>query len=189
MEQQSAETVRIKRCSKCKIDKDWSLFYKQSKSKDGLQSRCKECANGSRWKNGRFRDEGHKQAVLKSNRQSYQKHRESYVVQAGKRNAAYKMKGIIYLGSKCMKCGISHPAVLQFHHREPENKSFNVSTALCAPTKYPWEIMKTELDKCDLICSNCHDFHHNNRFYEGFAHDTWEVQHSRKDEAYRGEKS
>jgi len=35
----------MKRCSKCGIEKDESEFYKNSKMKDGLQSKCKECSH------------------------------------------------------------------------------------------------------------------------------------------------
>src|ERR1700722_18089597 len=34
----------LKTCSKCKIEKDTSLFNRCSKSKDGLNSACKDCS-------------------------------------------------------------------------------------------------------------------------------------------------
>ena len=37
--------VKEKRCRKCGKWKSESKFYKQSKHKDGLANRCKECAN------------------------------------------------------------------------------------------------------------------------------------------------
>ncbi len=37
--------VKEKRCRKCGKWKPESKFYKQSKHKDGLANRCKECAN------------------------------------------------------------------------------------------------------------------------------------------------
>lgn len=35
----------IKLCSKCKVEKDTSLFYKNSSHTDGYKSSCKECFN------------------------------------------------------------------------------------------------------------------------------------------------
>ena len=72
-----------------------------------------------------------------------------------------KIKGVEYLGGKCMHCGFDHPSALQFHHRDPSQKIFNVtSKELSMPRKYPWEAVRTELDKCDLLCANCHFLEH-----------------------------
>lgn len=73
-----------------------------------------------------------------------------------------KIKGVEYLGGKCMLCGFDHPSALQFHHRDPSQKLFNItSKELSMPRKYPWETMIIpELDKCDLLCANCHFLTH-----------------------------
>lgn len=73
-----------------------------------------------------------------------------------------KIKGCEYLGSQCMRCGFDHPSALQFHHRDPSQKLFNVtSKELSMPRKYPWDTMIVpELDKCDLLCANCHFLEH-----------------------------
>ena len=64
-----------------------------------------------------------------------------------------KARCIAYLGGACKVCGYnkSH-AALEFHHRDPSSKEFQLSTGR---TK-GWERTKSELDKCDLLCSNCH---------------------------------
>jgi hypothetical protein len=64
-----------------------------------------------------------------------------------------KLKAVAYLGSKCSRCGYDKCVrALSFHHREPEKKLFSISH----PNPKRWEIVKAELDKCDLLCSNCH---------------------------------
>ncbi len=66
---------------------------------------------------------------------------------------ARKRKAVDYLGGKCSKCGYKKClAVLDFHHRDPKTKAFNVSWGIL----YSWERVKAELDKCDLLCKNCH---------------------------------
>lgn len=69
-----------------------------------------------------------------------------------------KIKAIVYLGGACIHCGYDYPNALQFHHRDPSTKLFNVTTKeLSSPRKYSWDtVILPELDKCDLLCANCH---------------------------------
>lgn len=72
-----------------------------------------------------------------------------------------KRKATEVLGGKCMKCGFDHPAALQFHHRDPSLKSFSLnSKTLSMPRRLPWETILKEIEKCDLLCANCHFVHH-----------------------------
>ena len=71
----------------------------------------------------------------------------------------HKIKCIEYLGGKCIKCGESHPATLDFHHRNPEEKELDLGSANCTRS---WDIICAELDKCDLLCANCHRILHYN---------------------------
>jgi hypothetical protein len=64
-----------------------------------------------------------------------------------------KVKAIEYLGGKCKKCGyVGISAVYDFHHRDPGDKDFSWGNRRTSN----WENLKLELDKCDLLCSNCH---------------------------------
>ena len=59
---------------------------------------------------------------------------------------------IEYKGGKCIFCGYSKCVrSLQFHHCDRTKKDFNISAV-----SYSWERMKIELDKCILVCANCH---------------------------------
>jgi hypothetical protein len=63
---------------------------------------------------------------------------------------------IQYKGGKCCVCGYDrHPAALQFHHTDPTKKELTI-----ASSKYSFEKLKEELDKCDLVCANCHSIIH-----------------------------
>lgn len=64
-----------------------------------------------------------------------------------------KLKCVEYKGGSCTSCGYSkYVGALEFHHRDPSEKDFIVSTA----RSLSWEKVRVELDKCDLLCSNCH---------------------------------
>ncbi len=68
-----------------------------------------------------------------------------------------KKKCVEYLGGKCQNCGYNEClAALDFHHRDPEAKEFSIAQYMCS-----WDKIKIELDKCDLLCSNCHRKKHN----------------------------
>lgn len=68
-----------------------------------------------------------------------------------------KKKCVEYLGGKCASCkGVYHPAVYDFHHKDPDKKDFSLSKR--STTNFQ-NIVK-ELDKCLLLCSNCHRIEH-----------------------------
>jgi hypothetical protein len=74
-------------------------------------------------------------------------------------SALVKKRCIDYLGSKCIRCGFNKCIWgLEFHHRIPDTKLFAISTGY----EYPWRRLKNELDKCDLLCANCHREQHFN---------------------------
>ncbi len=65
----------------------------------------------------------------------------------------YKQRLVKYAGGKCIKCGYSKCIeALEFHHRDPLKKDFNLSSARVRK----WEISLVEIAKCDLVCANCH---------------------------------
>jgi len=64
-----------------------------------------------------------------------------------------KKQCIEYKGGHCEKCGYNKCiSALEFHHIDPSQKEFIISTL----QRYSFEHMKKELDKCILVCSNCH---------------------------------
>lgn len=71
-----------------------------------------------------------------------------------------KKKYVLLKGGCCMKCGYDkNLSVLNFHHREPEEKNFSLSSRELG--MYSEDRLLDELDKCDLLCSNCHaELHH-----------------------------
>lgn len=73
-----------------------------------------------------------------------------------------KLESILYLGGKCASCKQEfHPAVFEFHHRDPTTKDKDPSKLL----SYSWKTITEELDKCDLLCANCHRLIHHRENY------------------------
>lgn len=71
-----------------------------------------------------------------------------------KRRIELRFKAFFYKGGKCEKCGyVGLPACFDFHHKDPSSKLFSIS---CDPHTRSWERVKIELDKCNLLCANCH---------------------------------
>ena len=66
---------------------------------------------------------------------------------------AIKTALINYKGGKCCRCGYNKCArALEFHHLDASQKDFGVSRNLAKDMNK----LKQEVDKCILVCSNCH---------------------------------
>ena len=61
-----------------------------------------------------------------------------------------RRSAIAYLGDNCVKCLSKEH--LEIDHVDWKTKEFTVSSRLY----YTWEILKVELDKCQLLCKSCH---------------------------------
>ena len=55
---------------------------------------------------------------------------------------------------ECCKCGEDTACCLDFHHRNPNQKEIEISKAI----RFGWgkERLQKEIDKCDIVCKNCH---------------------------------
>lgn len=57
---------------------------------------------------------------------------------------------------KCAKCGDNRSYVLDFHHKDPHEKSFTIGKMSKGT-----EALQEEIEKCVCLCANCHrEFHH-----------------------------
>jgi len=69
-----------------------------------------------------------------------------------KRRKTVRQKAIEYKGGKCQLCGYNKCLeALEFHHFS--DKDFGISQKGYTRS---WEKVKAELDKCILLCANCH---------------------------------
>lgn len=62
-----------------------------------------------------------------------------------------KERAILEMGGRCQICGYHEdPVALDFHHINPSEKEYKITKIRT------WERMASELEKCILVCSNCH---------------------------------
>lgn len=76
-------------------------------------------------------------------------------IEKGKENKRFAIE---YLGGKCICCGFNkYPCSLDIHHKNPSEKDANFGSY----KGWSRERLIKELDKCVLLCSNCHNAYHN----------------------------
>lgn len=76
------------------------------------------------------------------------------IVMVHNRRKKLKVLSVQYKGSKCSICGYDKCIeALEFHHIDPTIKEFSISVD---GNTRSFEEIKKELDKCMLVCSNCH---------------------------------
>jgi hypothetical protein len=63
----------------------------------------------------------------------------------------------------CKQCGERHPACLHFHHRNKEDKQHGI-TEMISQARSIKSIM-SEIEKCDILCANCHAKEHWKEFH------------------------
>lgn len=83
--------------------------------------------------------------------------RRKYKGRTRLRDARHRNREIIQQAKRvpCADCGREYPPyVMDFDHRPGEEKCFNLSMGLACGLRS--ELIKAEMAKCDVVCSNCH---------------------------------
>jgi hypothetical protein len=115
----------------CKLPKSEDQFYRKGKK---LQSRCKECK--------KLYNHDH----YKANKDIYLANRDAW--RNSRRQKVAEMKRAV----GCTLCPEREPCCLDFHHTDSDLKEFEISAKIdCA-----WEDIVAEIEKCVVLCKNCH---------------------------------
>ena len=97
---------------------------------------CNECKRSYEYD----RNKGHTKAVCNSCMSNRKRH-------------DLKDRCVEYKGGKCERCGYcKSKRALAFHHLDPSQKDFGISGS----HSRNWGLIKKELDKCIMVCHNCH---------------------------------
>jgi hypothetical protein len=123
-------------------------------------TRCGETKNVDEfaWRNiARGKRDGYCRTCRAAYKQEhYAKNRARYIANAARRNARELERRTRYLldflrTHPCVDCGETDPIVLEFDHLT--DKLFNVSTGL---RDRAWASVLAEMEKCEVVCANCH---------------------------------
>jgi hypothetical protein len=133
---------KMKVCNNCKENKDLIEFGVRSKHVDQLNSWCKSCVRdrSRKWY------KGNKEKANKKSSKGNQERRDWF--------------NSIKEQFQCVKCEEKYTACLDFHHIDPKTKSFTIASSVNGLKESKEKILE-EINKCVVLCSNCHrKFHH-----------------------------
>ena len=138
-----------KECSHCKKSLSITDFRWKNKDKGIRQSRCPDCH--SEYQKKYYKDNWKKvTSKIYSAKKTRSTSIKDYVREIKERG--------------CNRCGEKRIPTIEFHHENSEEKEHNVSRMLQG--NYGLETVKKEIDKCEVICANCHRVEHYQDTYE-----------------------
>lgn len=136
----------MKTCIRCKQEKPLDSFSNNKNKPDGKTSYCRSCKSD-------FDKSYNKKETVKEQK----RYRNQIWIEKRKISIEFWKNE---LGGKCKKCNESRLHVLDFHHLIPFEKDIEISY-LVSSYSINHPLIKEEIDKCILLCSNCHrDFHY-----------------------------
>jgi hypothetical protein len=114
----------------------------------------------------RYQSEEWKEYMRNYQRSWHQRNKERRLARLYEKKAAiYEYMQGIKSQLRCADCGQRHPATLQFHHLNSENKTFTIGDAVTRG--FSLERIKKEISKCIVLCANCHFKRHYNMRNKG----------------------
>ena len=127
----------MKRCSMCGVSKQVDDFMWWRKALGLRDSYCRPC-----------RAE-YKRAHYAANKQRYVDNAQA----RARRLADERTRWLLTYFDRhpCVDCGESDPVVLEFDHLG--GKSFNISAGIRTKN---WALLLAEIEKCEVVCANCH---------------------------------
>jgi len=130
-------------CSKCKQELDIESFSKNRAKSSGYNNQCKTCQKS-------YKD------------QHYRDNKSSYLDRNKENKTRRKIAFYEWMQDKfCVDCGNNDVRVLEFDHLDRSNKSFNISTKVA---DLSFESLMEEIEKCEIVCANCHKIRTANEF-------------------------
>lgn len=126
----------LKTCASCGVSRSISEFALRS-HRASLDNRCRACRAAYQ-------------------KEHYERNRNVYVARSRRRRVRIRRERFLWLldhlaAHPCVDCGESDPRVLEFDHLS--DKSFSIGTWF---SQRNWDALLREIQKCDVVCANCH---------------------------------
>lgn len=137
----------MKICFKCNLEKEFKEFSFRNKRKGTYHSYCKTCHRSIR--NKFYKDNSHERERIAK-------------AKIDKTNISKEYIKNLKINAVCHKCGYNKPSGLQFHHLK--DKEINICNAVI--NGWTLTSIQKEIDKCEIICSNCHMEEHFGYLYK-----------------------
>ena len=131
--------LKMKVCRTCGEDKPYSEYHKDLQNKVGYKYQCKLCT--SAYKKDYMGRPGKREQHRQNSADARQRNKEFLI-------------DVLNASEGCMDCGNTDVRVLEWDHRDPAQKVHNVSYLVSKG--HPIVQVQAEMDKCDLVCANCH---------------------------------
>jgi transcription elongation factor Elf1 len=112
------------------------------------------------WKDkSKYKTETYREYIRSYQRSWHQRHKARRLARIYERKKRlWEFYNQLKATSECARCGENHLATLEFHHRDPQKKEFNLAQAVA--NGYSIEKIKKEVAKCTVLCANCHAKEH-----------------------------
>ncbi|MDD5671747.1 MAG: hypothetical protein PHN49_08920 [Candidatus Omnitrophica bacterium] len=92
--------------------------------------------------------------MAKFEKRKYSERRNYLIKAVYARRKKVRAMAVDYKGGKCQNCGYNRCIeALEFHHANPALKDFSISSKGYTRS---WKRVRLELDKCVMLCANCH---------------------------------
>jgi hypothetical protein len=127
----------LRRCGRCHTLKPIEQFNWRRKARGQRDNLCRPCRSAY-------------------HREHYLTNRQRYIDQAAAQKKKVRLQRTLYLIEyfsmhPCLDCGETDPVVLEFDH--VRDKCFEITAAL--PDR-SWQSILDEIEKCEVVCANCH---------------------------------
>lgn len=128
----------MKKCARCDKIKSVTEFNSNHRKKDGLQAYCRDCTK--EYYSKYYKSNPNEKTRLRGRRKEFVREFQELLKKEKDK--------------PCMDCGKKYPYyVMDFDHRDPADK---VGTIALNGNWWSLEQVRVEIEKCDVVCSNCH---------------------------------
>lgn len=130
---------RVRTCTECLLSLPLEEFQLRNKKTGTRRQKCKTCTKNY-LKQWRVKNHEHFRKTANDYQREDKRKRRDWVRQAKEK--------------PCTDCGVEYPYyVMQFDHVNPADKSFAIGPQA---TKESKKRLRAEIEKCDVVCANCH---------------------------------